>query len=113
MLKLSGSAIFCLAVLAAAAQARPTVSVYGPAVHSPSGTAADLASSRYALPASTALPREGGLMTAAGVRIVDGGARRSLAPNVDLAVEGGRGLIDEYGKPQKPVRLLFRLGREF
>lgn len=58
-------------------------------------------------------PEEETLLTANGVTIANGGARRPIAPNTELALEPARGLVDQFGDPKKPMRFLLRVGTRF
>lgn len=53
------------------------------------------------------------LLTENGVMLTRGSARRPIARNMEVALEPARGLVDRYGEPKKPMRLLLRVGTSF
>lgn len=58
-------------------------------------------------------PKAEGILEENGIEIAQGGARRPIASNMEVAVEPARGLVNEYGATKKPMRLLLRLATSF
>ncbi len=101
-----------IAPLASGAWAQASSS-YGPPSPKPGAASHRAPVARGALGHIPPYRKQDSLLAANGVKIANGGARRPIASNMELALEPAKGLVDPFGEKKKPMRLLVRVGTRF
>lgn len=113
MLKVALSLIIVSLAAATPAAARQSAATFGP----PSTKSLTIVrlepAKRHVFGSRIEYGKPDNLLAENGVKIANGGARRPIAPNMEVALEPARGLVDAFGEPKKPMRLLLRVGTSF